>query len=118
VGKDCMFSADILIRTGEVPHLIFNRDTGEYLDTNSHIRIGNHCWVGEGVTILKNASIARHSIVGAKSVLTKSFTTEHALIAGNPAKIRKENISWARDASCLEKNSLFEKNFLLHNLNV
>lgn len=111
IGKNCTFSEKIQIRTGEYPHLIFDKVTGEYLDKDSNINIGNHVWIGEGVTLLKNASIANDNIVGCYSVVTKPFTETNSVIAGNPAKIRKRNVDFLRNEMFLDKNSNYYKSF-------
>lgn len=37
-----MFSRQIVVRTGESPHLIFDADTEEYLDKSDGVFIGDH----------------------------------------------------------------------------
>ena len=64
--------------------------------TQNPIIIGNHVWIGESVHITKNAQIPDDCIVGIASVVTKKFTQKHCLLAGNPAEIKKTNISWDR----------------------
>ena len=68
IGKNCMFSNSITIRCGDMPHLLFDRETGEYLDRSEGVFIGDHVWVGEGVYLTKRASIADESVIGAMSV--------------------------------------------------
>ena len=58
------------------------------------IAIGDHVWIGSNCKILKGVHIADNSVVAANSVVTKSFTEEKVLIAGNPAKIIKRDIEW------------------------
>lgn len=50
------------------------------------IIIGNNCWIGMNSVILPGVKLANHIIVGAGSVVTKSFEEENIMIAGNPAK--------------------------------
>ena len=50
------------------------------------IIIGNDVWIGTRVIILPGVEIGDHSIVGAGSVVTKSFP-KYSIIAGNPARI-------------------------------
>lgn len=101
IGKDCMFSQNITIKTGELPHIIYKKDTQELIGQMSNINIGNHCWIGENVIILKNSSIADNNILGCNAVVTKHFDKQFTVIAGNPAIVRKENICWARNKNTL-----------------
>lgn len=48
--------------------------------------IENNVWLGEGVVVLPNVTIGENCIVGANSVVTKSFP-KNSVIAGNPAKL-------------------------------
>ena len=50
------------------------------------IRIGDNCWIGANAIILPGVSLANHVIVGAGSIVTKSFEEDNIIIAGNPAK--------------------------------
>lgn len=53
------------------------------------ITIGNGVWIGASAIILPGVSIGDNSVVGAGSVVTKSFPSR-LVIAGNPAKILRE----------------------------
>jgi tetrahydrodipicolinate N-succinyltransferase len=55
--------------------------------------IGKHVWVGAGAKILKGVSIGDGCVVAAGSVITRSCPAE-CLLAGVPAKVIRENISW------------------------
>ena len=50
----------------------------------------------KNITILKNTKIPSNSVVAQGSTVTKKFDTENIIIAGNPAKIVKENTIWDR----------------------
>lgn len=49
-------------------------------------RIGNNVDIGYGATIIGNIEIADNIIIGANSLVNKSFTEEGITIAGVPAK--------------------------------
>lgn len=68
------------------------------------ISIGRYGWIGMNVVILPGVNLGDHTIVGAGSVVTKSFPDGYCVIAGNPAKIIKEMNS----DQCVE----FENKFL------
>lgn len=59
---------------------------------NKRIVIGDNCWIGSGTVILAGVEIASGCVIGANSVVTKSFP-ENCVIAGNPAKVIKQRIA-------------------------
>ena len=113
IGKDCMFSSDIILWCTDT-HTITDID-GNITNIGHSIEIGNHCWIGERVTLTKNAQIPDDSIVGIASVVTKKFIEEHTVIAGSPAKVVKSGITWhgfspmtyEKKMSKIEKEKLF-----------
>ncbi|MFZ4455584.1 MAG: acyltransferase [Bacteroidales bacterium] len=54
----------------------------------SPIRIGENCWIGSNAVILPGVELGNNVIVGAGSVVTKSFDS-NLVIGGNPAKVIK-----------------------------
>lgn len=94
IGHHCMFSNNIHI-WGD-GHSVLDFNTGEVLNKpNRPIVVGDHCWIGERVTLTKNAQLPNDCIVGIASVVTKKFTEEHSVLAGAPAKVVKTGITWA-----------------------
>ncbi|HFU75799.1 MAG TPA: acyltransferase [Arcobacter sp.] len=51
------------------------------------IIIGENAWIGANAIILPGVELGKCCVVGAGSVVTKSFKEENLIIAGNPAKI-------------------------------
>jgi len=111
VSDDCLFSNNITIRLGERPHLIFDSETGEYIDNSTDgVLIGDRVWVGEKVYITKNVTIPNDCILAVNSVVTKRFEETNCVIAGNPAKVVKKNVQWIRNNSerFLEEGSKYK----------
>lgn len=67
--------------------LTHDRTRGLYL----HTRIGRNCFIGGRSMILPGVEIGDNCVVGAGSVVTKSVPPR-CIVAGNPARILKENI--------------------------
>lgn len=53
----------------------------------SPVRIGDHCWIAADVTILRGVEIGEQSVVGTRSLVTRSLPP-HSLAYGNPAEVR------------------------------
>lgn len=63
-------------------------------DLNKHqegkdVIIGEKCWIGMNCMILPGVKLGNNTIVGAGSIVTKSFEQGNCIIVGNPAKIIK-----------------------------
>ena len=98
IGDNCMFSTGILIRVSD-GHTILNKTSGKPINapvSPGGIEIGNRVWLGTDVCILKNVKIPDDTVVGIRSVVTKSFEEPNTIIAGIPAKVVKRNIIWDR----------------------
>jgi acetyltransferase-like isoleucine patch superfamily enzyme len=54
------------------------------------IHIGRYCWLGMGAVVLPGVRLGDFTIVGAGSVVTKSFEEGHCVIAGNPARVIRQ----------------------------
>lgn len=96
IGQDCMFSYDIIMRTGDGHKIFSTQQTNERINPNEDIIVGNHVWVACKAIILKGAIISNNSIVGACSLVNKKFYEENVILAGTPAVIKKRDILWER----------------------
>lgn len=89
-------------------------------DVFGKIIIGNNCFIGQNSLILPGVTIGDNIIIGAGSVVTKSFLENGIIIAGNPAKkigdINSYNLKIkeycmnTKGLSYIEKKSLIIRN--------
>lgn len=94
IGNNVLCSRQISIYTHD-GHSIHNFSKGNILNNSKNdLIIGNNVWIGHGVIILKNTQIKDNTIIGAGSVVCGSYDSYNSIIAGNPAKIVKENVYW------------------------
>ena len=91
IGNNCLISSYAQIRTGDSHSIIDS--TGQRINKAASVDIKDHCWIGEGVKILKGTVLEMNTVVATSSVVTKSFGPNQ-LIAGVPATIIKSNVSW------------------------
>ncbi|HHQ4655961.1 TPA: CatB-related O-acetyltransferase [Aeromonas hydrophila] len=87
------------------------------LDAQSkgEIIISNDVWIGFGAMILSGVKLGRGCVVGAGSVVTKSFP-DYAIVGGNPAKIigyrlqdNEIEIASQLDLDLIERNIMTEE---------
>ena len=92
VGERGLISNSVEIATTDW-HWIVDEE-GRILNENQNVHIGEHVWICRRVLIGKGVSIGSESVVGACSIVTKSFPEGHVLIAGSPATMKKTNYYW------------------------
>lgn len=90
IGSKCAISWDVNIIDSDM-HKIYIDD--KEVETTKGICIKDHVWIGARATILKGVTIGENSIVGSGSIVTKDVPA-NSIVAGNPAKVIKNNISW------------------------
>ena len=89
IGKETYIGRDVWIRDNNGGHTIVQ--TGY---TNSApVIIGDFCWIGSNVVIMKGVTIGDGSVIAANSVVTSNIPP-HSLASGNPAQVVSENITW------------------------
>ncbi len=66
------------------------------VERSRHVSLGENVWISHSVSVLKGAEIPAGCIVAAHAVVTRSNYQASSLIAGNPAVVKRENVSWRR----------------------
>ena len=94
IGDNCMFSADIDIRTSD-SHPIYDLQ-GNRLNKCKNIVIGDNVWIGAHNIILKGVTIGNGAIIATGSLITKDVE-ERTITGGNPQKVIKRDITWRRE---------------------
>lgn len=92
IGRDCLFAGNVMISSSHV-HKIYSLDTGERLNPPGDIHISDRVWVSEGASIWGGAVLRSESVVGKDTYVSKAFPS-NCIIAGNPARVIRERITW------------------------
>lgn len=89
IGNDVMMGPECIILTTN--HGMLDNGIPMWQQHSSEIRpviIGDNCWIGSRVIILPGVTLDEGCVIGAGSVVTKSFG-KNCIIAGNPAHLIK-----------------------------
>ncbi|CAI6087119.1 acyltransferase [Cohnella sp. JJ-181] len=87
IGSHCAISWDVTITDTDYHAL-------EGTETTRPVSIGDRVWIGSRATILKGVTIGEGAVVAAGAVVSKDVPPR-ALVAGVPARIVRENVSWS-----------------------
>ena len=92
IESDVLTSWDTFIMDTDFHHII-NTNTNKLSIMEKPISIGKNVWIGMHSVVLKGSEIADGCIVGACSLVSGKFDEQNCLLAGDPAKIIKKNIT-------------------------
>lgn len=109
IGNDVTISGGctFLLHDSSIGHLT----NGKFTDLLGKIEIGNGCFIGHSTIVLPGVKLADGIIVGAGSVVTKSFVEKNCIIAGNPARVigKAEEFLNRNIDKCFNLNNLQQK---------
>ncbi len=84
LGNYVHFASNIGIISGN--HDLYN----QMRHVDKEVIIDDYCWIGMNSVIMPGVHLGPRTVVGAGSVVTKSFPDGYCVIGGNPAKLIKE----------------------------
>ena len=98
IGARCLFASNINLTTSD-NHSIFDMQTKQRVNKAGDIKIGEHCWICNDVTILNHSFIGDECVIATKALVTSFASSQppsNCIIGGIPAKIIKRGIMWDR----------------------
>lgn len=101
IGDDILTSWNVVFQCSD-GHSIFDLSKKEKLNYEKKYSIeqsmilGDHIWIGQAVIVLRNTIIGSGSYMAARS-LVRGYYRNNTLIAGTPAKERRQNRAWHRN---------------------
>lgn len=88
IGDNCLFGQYVTLWGADHKYMDKDKLIREQGINTGKIIIGNDCWLGERVIVMKGVSIGNGCVVGAGAIVTKDIP-EYAIAVGNPAKVIK-----------------------------
>ncbi|MCB1753390.1 MAG: acyltransferase [Gammaproteobacteria bacterium] len=85
VGEGTIWASNVAIISAN--HGMGTAGVRDWDRSTASIVIGEHCWIGVNATILPGVELGPNTVVGAGSVVTRSFSEGNQVIAGNPARV-------------------------------
>ena len=86
IGARCMIGPKFVAMSSDGHGLSIKKRNGIENIKSADIIIGDDCFIGANVILLKGVNLGSGCVVAAGSVVTHSFEAD-SLIAGNPAKL-------------------------------
>lgn len=88
IGERVAISHDVTIMDSDAHCVDY-----ENYEMSKPVHIKDNVWIGTRATILKGVTIGEGAIIAAGAVVTKDVP-QNSMVAGIPAKVIKENVSW------------------------
>ncbi len=94
IEDNCMIAPGCSIRSGD-SHSIFKENAR--INSAKDIKIESRCWLGERAMVLMGAIVPEGCVVGAATVVTRPFQEKNCILAGVPARVVHQQITWSKE---------------------
>jgi tetrahydrodipicolinate N-succinyltransferase len=88
LGRGCLLAWDVQVVDSD-SHRVDGRPH------TAPVTIGDDVWIGARATVLKGVTVGDGAVVAAGSVVVADVPA-HALVAGNPARVVRTEVTWER----------------------
>ncbi|TVP78086.1 MAG: hypothetical protein EA353_09030 [Puniceicoccaceae bacterium] len=95
IGKDCMIGLGVAIRSSDM-HSILDIASGQRVNEDQTVSIGDHVWLGEATQVMKGAEIGSDCVIGAGSLVLGHLAGQGRVYAGRPAREVRSGVTWDR----------------------
>jgi acetyltransferase-like isoleucine patch superfamily enzyme len=94
---DQLWAANAYIATDDM-HRLEDLETGARINPyGATITLGRHVWLGRDVTLTGHVDIGAGSVIGARSMVRGQKIPPHTAVAGTPARVIREGVTWRQD---------------------
>lgn len=95
IGNNC-FCGIVSFSTSDF-HSIIDLTSGKRINAPASIKVGSDNWITNHILIRKGAEIKNFTVISPYSIVNKKFEKSNVILAGQPARIVKEEITWSRE---------------------
>jgi len=96
-AADQLWAAGVYIATDDM-HRLESVETGERINPyGATIRLGGHVWLGRDAVVTGHVEIGEGAVVGARSLVRGQKVPDHTAVAGTPARVIREGVTWRGD---------------------
>ena len=94
---DQLWAADVYIATDDM-HRLEDLASGQRINAyGGHIRLGGHVWLCRDAVVTGDVEIGEHTVVGLRSLVRNAKVGDHVVVAGTPARVVREGVTWTGD---------------------